>query len=299
MICGTDHSIARQHRTYGTFHFVEQLIHMPGKRAKRISRSQMSTTCWRTRSCTRNRCATGDRAALDQSGITRGEIANPDLGDGARSLRPDQRPDRAARRRSQERQRPVNSHTPRLPAALAAWPLQRLNRICCHLRARRPNDAAQHRRLVQPGVQNIGLKGCSSHSAMNVRHPAAHWWKGRRLAGADQLPAGHRSIQTTQRYIDGDSAAQQTVGTICDSGDDGRAARSSARTKRGRRRPRKSSQTQRQRSPTASSSMWSAVARPVHRPSSMRHRDALLQLNKRQARSGTDRRQAVARRLIG
>jgi Phage integrase family len=60
---------------------------------------------------------------------------------------------------------------------------------------------------------NIGLKGCSSHSgcrtfvtwAARIVHKA-----GGSLRDVPLL-AGHRSIQTTQRYIDGDSDAQRKL----------------------------------------------------------------------------------------
>jgi integrase/recombinase XerD len=60
---------------------------------------------------------------------------------------------------------------------------------------------------------NIGLNGCSSHSgrrtfvtkAARLVHRA-----GGSLRDVQYL-AGHRSIQTTQRYIDGDTTAQRKL----------------------------------------------------------------------------------------
>jgi integrase len=103
---------------------------------------------------------------------------------------------------------------PSLRAALATW-YERTNPPGPVVRSERGGN------MMPVSIVNwfaiayraIGLEGCSSHSGRRtfITRAAMLVHKAGRSLRDVQLPAGHRSIQTTQRYIDGDSDAQRKL----------------------------------------------------------------------------------------
>jgi integrase len=187
---------------------------MAGKQAKTLSTADLNDLLVYA-SCTRH----PNRNAvlvllLAKAGLRAGEIANltwdmvvnatGQIG-GIIELR-----DNAAKKCS-GRSIPVHPH---LAAALQAWRLVAL-----------PSDyviSSQRGGAMTPltivvwfnrAFKNIGLKGCSSHSVRRtfVTRAARLVHKAGGSLRDVQLLAGHRSIQTTQRYIDGDTDAQRKL----------------------------------------------------------------------------------------
>jgi integrase len=187
---------------------------MPGKRAKILAAPDVNDLLVFA-SCTRHPLRNALIVLLSaKAGLRAGEIASLtwdmvlDATGGLTGLL--ELADTAAKKGSG---RSIPLH-PDLAVALAAW--RRVAKPCDHVITSERGGPMTPLSIVvwfNRAFKNVGLKGCSSHSGRRtfVTRAARVVHKAGGCLRDVQLLAGHRSIQTTQRYIDGDSDAQRKL----------------------------------------------------------------------------------------
>jgi integrase len=187
---------------------------MAGKQAKTLSTDDIKDLLVYA-SCTRHPLRNAVIVLLSaKAGLRAGEIANltwPMVVDATGQISGlIELADKAAKK-SSGRSIPVH---PDLAAALAAW--REVAPPSEYVIASERGSRMRPLSIVvwfNRAFKNIGLKGCSSHSGRRtfVTRAARVVHKAGGSLRDVQLLAGHRSIQTTQAYIDGDSDAQRKL----------------------------------------------------------------------------------------
>jgi integrase len=186
---------------------------MPGKQAKTLSAADLKDLLVYA-SCIRHPLRNAVIVLLSaKAGLRAGEIANLTwdmLLDATGALSGLLELRDSAAKKGSGRSIPIHFD---LAAALAAW--RRVAKPCDYVITSERGGPMTALSIVvwfNRAFKNIGLKGCSSHSGRRTfvtRARIVH--KAGGCLRDVQLLAGHRSIQTTQRYIDGDSDAQRKL----------------------------------------------------------------------------------------